>query len=492
MTSIQEYYRNDVDTVPPEARAELTGIAHIGVGAFHRAHQAWYLERFNQLQHDPGACWGITGIGLLPEDISFLRQMAEQECLYTLTLVDKAERETQGIGAITEVIAAAEDRARAIDCLASPLTRIISTTVTEGGYLYDFEADQFIADHPAVVHDLDNLQAPRSLFGYLYQALRQRKDQNAGPVTLLSCDNVPGNGSVFRAALTAFVRLTGDDDLLQWLQNNVSFPNSMVDRITPTPTSALTTDVAARLGVEDLCPVLGETFAQWVVEDNFIAGRPALEQVGVEFTPHVAHYERLKLRILNGTHITISCIGRMLGLTYIHEAMEHPLLGPLARELMDQDAHAGIGHFSDAEIDEYKQTIVHRFSNPAIADSIDRVASDGFSKLKNYLMPILRDCLNRGRISPRIALAFACYLRHLEGHNDLGEPVVINEPGLTESDQNYFAGRVDAFLHLPQFLGQDESVFAREFIAVTDRFYSSLVVSGTAATLRSISKSSEV
>ncbi|TGG94239.1 mannitol dehydrogenase family protein [Natronospirillum operosum] len=490
MTSIQAYYRQTANT-GPEGRSLLPGIVHVGVGAFHRAHQAWYLERLNRL-HQQEVKWGISGIGLLAGDSDFLHRLEGQDCLYTLTLVDQAQRDTWAIGAITEVIAAAEDRARALARLASPDTRIISTTITEGGYLYDFETDQFIAEHPAVVHDLANPEAPQSLFGYLLLALRLRRDRNAGPVTLLSCDNVPGNGSVFRQALTAFVRLAGDEALLHWMQSNVSFPNSMVDRITPTPTAELAADVAARTEVDDACPVLGESFAQWVVEDDFIAGRPALEQVGVEFTPHVAHYERLKLRILNGTHITVSCIGRMLGLTYIHEAMEDSLLGPLARQLMDQDAHAGIGHFSDAEIDTYKDTIVHRFANPAIADSIDRVASDGFSKLKNYLMPILRDCLNRGQVSPRLALAFACYLRHLEGRNDHGEPVVINEPALSESERQHFPGRVKAFLRLPQFLGQDDSAPARAFIAETERLHDSLVARGTAATLLDISVSSVV
>ncbi|MEX1057785.1 MAG: mannitol dehydrogenase family protein, partial [Natronospirillum sp.] len=326
MRTIQDAYQAEIaaDSTSGYDRNQLMpAIAHIGVGGFHRAHQAWYLERYNRrlTPESTDRGWGIVGIGLLPNDGPFLQKMQEQNGLYSLTLADQDQQETTVLGSIIKVIAAADDSQRAIDQLADPAIRIISTTITEGGYLFDFESNRFIADHPLVRNDLDLNRAPQSIFGYLSRALRQRCDSAAGPVTLMSCDNVPGNGEVLQKALTAFLQLSGDQKLLQWVSQNVSFPNSMVDRKTPTPSAQLADDVAKRTGVQDKCPVLGEPFAQWVIEDDFIAGRPALESVGVEFTPHVENFEQLKLRILNGTHILVSLIGRLQGLTYIHETL---------------------------------------------------------------------------------------------------------------------------------------------------------------------------
>lgn len=473
MTALLDIYKKSLmdGALPAYDRNVLkVGIVHIGVGGFHRAHQALYLEKYLRA-HPDDLNWGILGIGLMPNDTAFLAQLNQQQGLYTLQLVDQTQRTYYPIGVIKSTLSGSDVPAGAVAAMADPAVKIISMTITEGGYLYDFETDQFMADHPLVRHDLAPQNTPKCIHGFLARALRQRMVDGAGPVTLLSCDNVPGNGQVLQRALTAFIALTGDAALLAWLDTHVSFPNSMVDRITPMPTAALQQQVKADLGVDDLCPVLGEPFGQWVVEDHFIAGRPALETVGVEFTDAVEDYEKLKLRILNGTHILIALIGYVDGLTYIHECMEDPLILQRARELMDLDAHPAIEGFSDAAINDYKHLIVQRFSNPVTLDSVERVASDGFNKLKNYLMPILRDGMSRGRISPLISLAFACYARHLKGINDRGQAIRVNEPRLTMAERQTYSDDVEAILRLESFFGQDESASVKTFIAQTQALY---------------------
>lgn len=451
-------------------RPRLTnGIVHIGVGGFHRAHQAWYLEHYHRTTGD--STWGITGIGLLPADREFLSRLQNQDGLYTLTLVDDAERRTDIIGAITGVIAAADEPDRAIAAMADPSTRIISMTVTEGGYLYDFETDQFMADHPLVKHDLATQDTPKSLFGYLVRALRRRMDTGTGPVTLMTCDNVPGNGRVLGDSLRAYVTLSGDTALLDWMADNVSFPNSMVDRITPTPSESLSADVKKHSGLVDQCPVLAETFGQWVIEDDFIAGRPDWEQVGVQVTDEVEAYENLKLRILNGTHATIAMVGRLHGLTYIHETLDNPVINRLARHFMDREAQPGIEQFSENAINAYKHQILTRFANPGIADGVDRVASDGYSKIKNYLMPILRQCLARGEQPIAIALAIAGYLHHL---TDTQNRWPINEPQLTDDARQTLAGNAEAFLYSPSFFGDTQQPEERAFVDCVSRYLEAL------------------
>ncbi|MFY0664740.1 MAG: mannitol dehydrogenase family protein [Natronospirillum sp.] len=486
MTTLTSYYKEYLikeDALYDRTNMRL-GIAHIGVGAFHRAHQALYLEQYNRTHDDLN--WGILGIGLLPGDAEFLQQLNAQDGLYNLLLVDQTQKTLLPIGAIKKTLCAAEDSAAAIAAMADSAIRIISMTITEGGYLYDFETDQFMENHALVQRELQPGAAPCTIHGYLARVLRRRMEIGAGPVTLLSCDNVPGNGRVLERALTAFITLQDDQPLLAWMQQNVSFPNSMVDRITPTPTLALRQTVLELAGVVDHCPVLGEPFGQWVVEDNFIAGRPALEDVGVEFTSDVERYEQLKLRILNGTHIMISLLGYLDGMTFIHETLEDSSIRRLARELMDHDAHPAIAGFSDQKIDDYKELILQRFSNPAIGDSVERVCSDGFNKLKNYLMPILRDGMSRGRISPLIALAFACYARHLNGINDRGQLIRVNEPRLSEQDRQAYSENVTALLRLDSFFGDDQGAAVNEFIQQAEALYQAIKANGVRSVLDSL------
>lgn len=415
------FNRRDVDV----------GIAHIGVGGFHRAHQALYLDDY--MARSGKLDWGICGIGIRQADKPFLESLSRQQGLYTLTEKDDDVIRDRVIGSLTEVLFAPENPQRAIDMLARPNVRIISTTITEGGYLYDFEKQRFFHDHPDVQHDLNNRAQPRTMFGYLWQALEARAKRGAGgAVTLLSCDNVPHNGDVFRKALLSFLE-HADATLCDWVKDQVSFPNSMVDRITPAPGEPDQQAVLKRHGVIDPCAVGAETFIQWVIEDDFKAGRPALETVGVQFTADVSPYETAKLRLLNGSHLMMGFIGYLAGYTRVDEAIKDPAILQLVRDYMALDAAPTLVPIADMPLDDYQKQLIERFGNSKIADQQQRICSDGYSKLKNYLMPVLTDVIEAGRDTRRLSLLFASFLNYLDGINDAGEPMPIIEFNLSQA-----------------------------------------------------------
>ncbi|MCH8531745.1 MAG: mannitol dehydrogenase family protein [Saccharospirillum sp.] len=471
MRSLSDYYRAAASVAPNSdySREQLTpGIVHIGVGNFHRAHMARYQELVNRVHPNHG--WSITGIGLLPSDQPLLKQLQDQDGLYILVEADQTTENLMPIGAITRLIAAADDARAAIEVMAAEQTRIISTTITEGGYLFDFEQNRFLSKHPSVLEDLNNPKHPKSLFGFLRLALALRKSNDAGPVTLMSCDNVPGNGSVFKAALTAYLQLAGENDLIDWMAAHVSFPNSMVDRITPVTPPDLSARIAALTdNLVDQCPVLAEPFTQWVVEDSFIAGRPLWEDVGVDFVADVEPYERLKIRILNGTHILTAQVGYLMGLRYVHDLMQHPDIHHLAVDYMQQDAAPSISDFDQNTKDRYIQKIIQRFSNPVVQDSVKRVATDGYSRLKNFLMPIVRQQLKASKVSPRMALAFACFLKKLEGKDLAGNPLDVAEPNLSERLRVKFSSNPDTLLKHEKFFGQSNDTATQDFCATVKR-----------------------
>lgn len=315
--------------------ATRQGIAHIGVGGFHRAHQAYYTDAL--MNTGEGLDWSICGIGLRAEDRRARDDLASQDYLFTLfELGDSGDTEVRVIGAISDMLLAEDDTQALIDKLASPDIRIVSLTITEGGYCIDDSTGEFMAQLPQIQHDLAHPNAPKTVFGFLCAALAKRRAAGIPAFTLMSCDNLPHNGAVTRKALLAFAALR-DADLRDWIGANVSFPNAMVDRITPMTSSAHRLHLHDEHGIDDLWPVVCEPFVQWVLEDNFVNGRPAWEKVGVQFTDDVTPYEEMKIKLLNGSHLALTYLGFLKGYRFVHETMNDPLFVRYMRAYMDLD-----------------------------------------------------------------------------------------------------------------------------------------------------------
>ncbi|MHC1480386.1 mannitol dehydrogenase family protein [Frateuria aurantia] len=402
------------------------GIAHIGVGAFHRAHLAVYL---NQCLSQPDqAGWGLLGINLLEHDRPLAEALQAQDGLYTVTaLSPEGEAHTQVVGTMVEYLYAPDHPAKVLERLADPSIRIVSLTITEGGYLIDHKG-RFQLEDATVQHDLASPEAPQGVFGYLIGALALRRERGITPFTIMSCDNLRHNGSQARRACLAFAEAR-DPELAGWIGEHVAFPNAMVDRITP----ATTPEVKARLneltGVEDQVPVLCEDFVQWVLEDRFGDGRPAFERAGVQLVSDVTPYEEAKIRLLNGAHQMLSYPAFMAGLRQVDVAVRDPLFHDYLRDFLDQDAGVWLHSLPGMELDSYKALLLRRFGNHAIGDQLARLCLDGGSKIPGFLMPTLESCLANGRDARRLAYLLACYDVYLKrGTDDAGEAFELREP----------------------------------------------------------------
>ncbi len=415
---------------PTYDRARLhPAIVHIGVGGFHRAHQAVYLD--DLAEQSISLDWGEQGIGLLPQDRRMADALLPQDCLYTVV-----EREGDGdsarvIGALTDYVFAPDQPERALDLLASPETRIVSLTITEGGYLLDDTTGEFDADYPTLRADLENPGSPQTVFGYLCAALARRRAAGTAPFTVLSCDNLQGNGDAARRALTSFARLR-DAEFADWIESEVAFPNSMVDRITPQTTDDDRRLVAASFGIVDTWPVVTEPFRQWVLEDRFSNGRPPLEAVGVQLVPDVAPYETMKLRLLNGSHQALAYLGLLAGYEYVHEALADDVIQGFLVRLMEDEVGPLLSPVPGIDLTQYQSTLIERFSNPAIADTLARLATDGSDRMPKFVLPSLTEALDQNRPTPLLTLAVAAHIRCLQGADDAGRPIVIDDSrGLT-------------------------------------------------------------
>ena len=402
------------------------GIAHIGVGGFHRAHQAIYTEAL--LNRGEAREWGICGVGLRREDRAMQQALAAQDHLYTmLVLGDEPGLEVRVVGAINGMLLAEDSPAALIDKLADPAIRIVSLTITEGGYCIDDSTGEFMAHLPDIQHDLAHPEAPRSVFGFLCAALAKRRAAGTPAFTLMSCDNLPHNGAVTRKALLAFAHLA-DHELAGWIDSHVSFPNAMVDRITPMTSDAHRAQLTERHGVEDAWPVVCEPFLQWVLEDKFVNGRPAWEKVGVQFTDDVTPYEEMKIKLLNGSHLALTYLGFLKGYRYVHETMNDPLLRRYVRTFMDLDVTPQLAPVPGIDLDDYKDTLIERFSNQAIADQLERVCSDGSSKFPKFIVPTLNRLIEDGRPLERAALVVAAWALYLKGVDENGTTYRIPDP----------------------------------------------------------------
>lgn len=412
--------------VPAYGRHDIArSIVHIGVGGFHRAHQAVYLD---DLLHEPGnSGWGICGVGLLEHDARMRDALLPQDCLYTVVECSAAGEKARVVGSLIHFLFAPDDPNGVIETMASPECRIVSLTITEGGYYFNQGTGEFDDGHPDIVNDLAHPHEPRCSFGYLAEALDRRRRRGLQPFTVLSCDNLQHNGDVARKMILAFAECR-NAELHRWLAGNCAFPNSMVDRITPSTTDEHRAMVREKFGIDDAWPVVTEPFRQWVIEDRFPAGRPAWERAGAQMTSDVLPYEKLKIRLLNAGHQAICHIGRLLGYRYVHEAMANERIRMLVRTLMDQEVTPLLPEVRGIDLREYKMILLERIGNPAINDQLERIGMEGSARMPKFILPSIIEQLERGGPIRMLCFTVACWFRCLAGFDERGSEIALVDP----------------------------------------------------------------
>jgi mannitol 2-dehydrogenase len=413
---------------PAYDRARLTpGIIHIGLGNFHRAHQAVYLDDLFALGE--GHDWAIIGAGVRPADAAMRDALKAQDCLSTVIELDPTGRRARRIGAMIDFLPVEPGNGALIAAMARPEIRIVSLTVTEGGYFMD-SAGRLDTGAAGIKADAASPDAPETAFGAILAALRLRRAAGVPPFTVMSCDNLPGNGHVTQQVVVGLARLS-DPDFAAWVEQNVAFPNGMVDRITPA-TGERERAMAAAFGLIDPVPVTCEPFRQWVLEDHFPAGRPALEKVGVVFTEHVHAYEAMKIRILNGGHAIIAYPGGLMDVDLVHEAMEEPLISAFLDKVEREEIIPIVPPVPDTDLAAYYSVIRERFANPEVADTVRRLCLDGSNRQPKFIVPSIRDNRAAGRLPTGLILESALWCRYCAGGSDSGAVIEPNDPNWDE------------------------------------------------------------
>jgi mannitol 2-dehydrogenase len=410
--------------VPDYDRAEVkAGILHFGVGGFHRAHQAVYTDDV-LAAGDLG--WGIRGAGITTGDRRMKEALSPQDYLYSVTARDTHGEEKRVVGSIVDYVLGIDQPGKLVAAMADASTRIISMTITENGYSYQAESIDLDFDNPAVQNDVAGTGEHRTIYGYLSAALAEIHNNGTKPPTILSCDNLPQNGDRIRKLLLQFLHEV-DPELRRFVENEVQFPNCMVDRITPITTNEQRALLKSTSGIEDGWPVFCERFRQWVIEDQFPAGRPDWSAVGATFATDVIPFERMKIRLLNGSHSVLGYVGYMLGYRRVDLAMTDDDLRSLIRRYMDEITPT-VGTVPGMDLEDYKRSLIDRFSNPAIADQILRLAQDGSKKVPNMILEPVAEILKTDRMCPFAAFALAAWIRFLEGVDEAGDSIEIDDP----------------------------------------------------------------
>lgn len=438
--------------VPTYNRTTLTpGILHIGMGNFHRAHQAWYLHRL--MQQGLAMDWAIIGAGVRPNDEAQRQRMAGQDYLTTLIELDPSGQRAEVIGSIVDFVPVQPDNVALIARMAQPDIRIVSLTVTEGGYYIDPVTQGFSEAHPDIQHDAKNPDSPRTAFGAMVAALKRRRVAGHGPFTGQSCDNLQGNGAILRQTVVSLARLS-DADLADWIDQSCSFPNSMVDCIVPA-TGPKEIALAQSFGFTDAAPVTHENFRQWVIEDDFCAGRPDWDRAGATFSSDVHAYEAMKIRILNGGHQIISDPGEILSVELISGCMAHAGIRAFFRKVAAQEIAPHVKPVPGMTPQAYVDLIDRRFSNPEIVDTVRRVAFDGSSRHTGFLLPVLRDALRAGTGIEGLALSQALWARMCQGTREDGSLIDANDPLWSRLTQAAQAARSNpqTWLNQTEFYG---------------------------------------
>lgn len=407
---------------PSYDRGSVTaGIVHLGIGAFHRAHQAVYTDDI--LGRDPG--WGIVGASL--RSAGTRDALEPQDGLYTLAVRSGEGEALRIVGSIGQVLVAPEDPQALLARMSDPRVRIVSLTVTEKGYCHDPATGKLNEDHPDIVSDLANPSAPASAPGFIVEALRRRREAGIPPFTVLTCDNLPSNGRVAKKVIDRFARLR-DPDLGAYVEAEALCPSTMVDRIVPATTDSDRAEIAEAAGLSDAWPVVTEPFTQWVIEDRFAAGRPAWDEAGAEFVADVEPYEHMKLRLLNGSHSLMAYLGYLAGFETISQAIADPGFARLVGGFMDEEVTPTLAVPPGADVTAYKRALLERFGNPALKHRTWQIAMDGSQKLPQRLLATVRDRLKTGAPIDRLALGVAAWMRYVAGTDEAGREIDVRDP----------------------------------------------------------------
>lgn len=398
-------------------------ILHFGVGGFHRAHQAVYTAQ--AMEHTNDYSWGITGVGILASDKTMADTLKNQDYNYSLMVKPyKDENSLSIVNSIAGYIDAFGNYAELINAATQSELAIISMTVTEGGYNIDPNTGKFDWDNDLIKHDLNNPLSPKTIFGFLALCLTERKNAGLKGITLLSCDNVQHNGDVLQYTLLEFLSKQ-NNDLQKWAKANCSFPNSMVDRITPKTANEDIAFIAKNFGVEDKWPVVCEPFTQWVIEDKFVAGRPNWELVGAQFVENVSPYEKMKLRLLNASHQALAYLGYLHGYRYVHESAQDELIQELLLKYMQQEVEATLDPVDGISIAEYESSLIERFANPNIADTLQRICEFTSDRIPVFNLQAVNEQINTGVSLKLSALIIASWRAYLDGVSDNGDKIDI-------------------------------------------------------------------
>ena len=471
--------------VPSYDRSRVTvGIVHFGVGGFHRAHQAMYIDQL--MEQGKALDWGICGVGVMPFDLKMKEALQSQDCLYTL--VQKAPDGSwtpRIIGSIVQYLYAPDDPDAVIEKMADPATRIVSLTVTEGGYNFHPVTGKFDDTNPAVQADLAPGAVPATTFGLITEALVRRRARGIEPFTVMSCDNIQGNGHMAQEVFGAFARLR-DPELGEWVEGNVLFPNSMVDRITPVTTDDDRTQISERFGVEDAWPVVCEPFTQWALEDKFSSGRPPLQDVGVQVVPDVMPYELMKLRLLNASHQALCYFGYLAGYRLVHEVAQDQLFANFLLDYMNREATPTLAPVPGIDLDTYKLQLIERFSNSAVRDTVARLCAESSDRIPKWLLPVIRENLAADRDVTLSAAVVASWARYAEGVDEQGEPIKVVDR-LADSLVEIAAEQRDdhlAFVKNRELFGDlaTEPAFTEPYLNTLDSLHSN----GARATLEAL------
>ncbi len=473
-------------TVPRYDRSKLkSAIVHMSVGGFHRAHQALYLD--DLLGRGEADGWGICGVGLLPPDVRMRDVLRAQDCLYTVVQRSEQGDVPRVIGSMKEYLLAPDDPNAVIEKMASPDCRIVSLTITEGGYFTHMGTGELMGDHPDLQHDLKNPGAPRTAFGLLAEALDRRRQRGQEPFTVQSCDNLQGNGNIAKKMLLSYLGLR-DPALHAWAGQKVAFPNAMVDRIVPATKDEHRALVREKFGVADGWPVVCEPWIQWVIEDHFPLGRPRWEAVGAQIVKDVVPYELMKLRLLNASHQAIAYVGMLLGLRFADETIADPDVRRLPQKMMAEEVVRLLPPVPGIDLKAYQAALLTRFGNPVLRDQLARLGTEGSARVPKFVLPSILDVLARGETGPLKALTFvvATWIRYLAVDQDeKGVALPKDDPMLEELSRRARAGGDDPtqVLQVRTLFG-DQLPASQAFVETLKAQLQSLRTEGTRAALR--------